>query len=120
MLCVHDGLDEYGQTFSDWFPHAPRHQIDHFHVAERIWQISGADATIFENLKRLAFSDPVACAKKLRRSQRLSPELARDAARYLEGVSRTLTVWTDCRDGSAEDGCAWWAPAWSRSTRTYS
>ena len=90
MLCVHDGLDEYGQTFSDWFPHAPHHQIDHFHVAERIWQVSGADATIFENLKRLAFSDPVACAKKLRRSQRLSPELARDAARYLEGVSRDL------------------------------
>ncbi len=40
VLCVHDGLDEYGQTFSDWFPHA-HHQIDHFHVAERIWQVSG-------------------------------------------------------------------------------
>jgi len=117
---VHDGLDEYGQTFSDWFPHAPHHQIDHFHVAERIWQVSGADATIFENLKRLAFSDPVACAKKLRRSRRLSLSSPATRPATSRASPATFTVWTDCRDGSAEDGCAWWAPAWSRSTRTYS
>ena len=120
VLCVHDGLDEYGQTFSDWFPHAPHHQIDHFHVAERIWQVSGADATIFENLKRLAFSDPVACAKKLRRSRRLSLSSSATRPATSRASPATFTVWTDCRDGSAEDGCAWWAPAWSRSTRTYS
>jgi len=104
---VHDGLDEYGQTFSDWFPHAPHHQIDHFHVAERIWQVSGADATIFENLK-------------LRRSRRLSLSSPATRPATSRASPATFTVWTDCRDGSAEDGCAWWAPAWSRSTRTYS
>jgi hypothetical protein len=89
VLCVHDGLDEYGQTFSDWFPHAV-HQIDHFHVAERLWQVSGADAAVFEELKRLAFADPMACARKLRRSVRLNAALAREAAGYLEGVARDL------------------------------
>ena len=89
VLCVHDGLDEYGQGFHDWFPGAI-HQIDHFHVAERLWQVSGADAKVFQNLKRLAFADPVACARRLRRSVRFSPELARDAAGYLEGVARDL------------------------------
>jgi hypothetical protein len=89
VLCVHDGLDEYGQTFSDWFPHAV-HQIDHFHVAERLWQVSGADAAVFEELKRLAFADPMACASKLRRSVHLNAALAREAAGYLEGVARDL------------------------------
>ncbi len=89
VLCVHDGLDEYGQTFQDWFPHAV-HQIDHFHVAERLWQVSGADAKLFQDLKRLAFADPVACANRLRRSVRLHPELARETAGYLKGVARDL------------------------------
>jgi hypothetical protein len=89
VLCVHDGLDEYGQGFHDWFPRA-NHQIDHFHVAERMWQVSGADAKVFEALKHLAFSDPVACAKKLRRSLRFNPELAREVAGYLEGVAHDL------------------------------
>ena len=89
VLCVHDGLDEYGQTFSDWFPHAV-HQIDHFHVAERIWQVSHADTRVFQSLKALAFSDPLACANKLRRSLRTNPELAREVAGYLQGVARDL------------------------------
>jgi len=89
VLCVHDGLDEYGQGFHDWFPGAI-HQIDHFHVAERLWQVSGADTRLFEELKALAFSDPLACAKKLRRSVRLGPELAREVAGYLEGVAHDL------------------------------
>jgi hypothetical protein len=89
VLCVHDGLDEYGQTFTDWFPHA-HHQIDHFHVAERLWQVSGADVAVFEDLRRLAFSDPLACATKLRRSRRLNTELAHNAARYLEGIAGDL------------------------------
>jgi hypothetical protein len=89
VLCVHDGQDEYGQGFHDWFPHAV-HQIDHFHVAERIWQVSGADVKVFEQLKALAFSDPRGCAKKLRRSFRLRPELAAEVAGYLEGVAADL------------------------------
>jgi len=89
VLCVHDGLDEYGQGFHDWFPRA-HHQIDHFHVAERIWQVSGADAKLFDELKPLAFSDPVACARKLRRSLRLRGDLAQEVAGYLEGVAQDL------------------------------
>lgn len=89
VLCVHDGLDEYGQGFHDWFP-AAIHQIDHFHVAERIWQLSGADPKVFKRLRRRAFSDPLACARSLRRSGRLNPELAREVAGYLEGVAADL------------------------------
>ncbi|MGH2746894.1 MAG: UPF0236 family transposase-like protein [Actinomycetota bacterium] len=43
VLCAHDGLDEFGQTFRDWFPGAI-HQVDHFHIAERIWWVTGGDA----------------------------------------------------------------------------
>jgi hypothetical protein len=89
VLCVHDGLDEYGQGFRDWFPHAV-HQIDHFHVAQRLWQLSGADAKVFAGLKALAFSDPRACASTLRRSLRLRAELAVQVAGYLEGIAEDL------------------------------
>lgn len=89
VLCVHDGLDEYGQTFSDWFPHAV-HQIDHFHVAERIWQVSGANAKAFERLRRRAFCDPRAFSRSFRRSLRLRPELAAEVAGYLEAVAPDL------------------------------
>jgi hypothetical protein len=89
MLCVHDGLDEYGRSFRDWFPGAA-HQIDHYHVAERLWEVSGADRGRFEELKGLASSDPVACARKLRRSRLIRPELAAEVASYLEGVARDL------------------------------
>jgi len=89
VLCVHDGLDEYGQGFHDWFP-AALHQIDHFHVAQRIWHVSGADAKVFEDLKRLVFSDPVACARTLRLSRRFNPELASEVAGYLEAVAPDL------------------------------
>jgi hypothetical protein len=89
VLCAHDGLDEYGPGFHDWFPGAV-HQIDHFHVAKRIWQVSGADRSVFRELKALAFSDPAACAERLRRSVRSNPGLAREAAGYLEGVAPDL------------------------------
>lgn len=89
VLCVHDGLDEYGRSFSDWFPHAV-HQIDHFHVAERLWQVSGTDPRLFQELKRLAFSDPIACSRRLRRSRRFDPKRAQEAAGYLEGVAPDL------------------------------
>ncbi len=89
VLCVHDGLDEYGEGFRDWFPGAI-HQIDHHHVAQRVWQVSGADRARFEELKALAFSDPLACARKLRRSRLIPPEHAGEVASYLEGVARDL------------------------------
>lgn len=89
VLCVHDGLDEYGQGFHDWFPRA-HHQIDHFHVAERMWEVSGNDRHRFQELKALAFSDPVGCARKLRRSRLIRPELAHEVAGYLEAVARDL------------------------------
>jgi hypothetical protein len=72
VLCVHDGLDEYGQGFRDWFP-GSLHQIDHFHVAERIWQLCGGDAKVFDRLKERAFADPLGCARAIRRSPRLAP-----------------------------------------------
>jgi hypothetical protein len=89
VLAVHDGLDEYGRGFHDWFPGAV-HQIDHYHVARRIWEVSGADRARFDELKRLALSDPLACARRLRRSPHLHPERAAEAAGYLEGVAPDL------------------------------
>jgi hypothetical protein len=90
VLCVHDGLDEYGQTFADWFPHAV-HQIDHFHVAERIWQVCGADARRFQRLKRLAFTNPGTLARRLRRQVAgIRPDQAADLAGYLEHVATDL------------------------------
>jgi hypothetical protein len=90
VLCVHDGLDEHGQGFSDWFPLA-HHQIDHFHVAERVWQVSGADHKRFQRLKDLAFSDPRTLARKLRRGiPGLRPDLAQELAGYLEHVAADL------------------------------
>jgi hypothetical protein len=90
MLCVHDGLDEYGVTFADWFPHAV-HQIDHFHVAERIWQVCGSDVRAFDKLKRIAFSDPRACARRLRRQGAgIRSDQATELAGYLEHVAADL------------------------------
>jgi hypothetical protein len=89
VLCVHDGLDEYGQGFRDWSPDAI-HQIDHFHVSERIWQLCGADSGLFAELKHLAFTDPAACARRLRRSVHLNTETAREVAGYLEHIAPDL------------------------------
>jgi len=90
VLCVHDGLDEYGQGFADWFPHAV-HQIDHFHVAERVWQVSGADTARFERLKHLAFTDPRGLARRLRRRiAGLRQDQATELAGYLEHVAADL------------------------------
>jgi hypothetical protein len=120
MQCVHDGLDEYGVTFADWFPHAV-HQIDHFHVAERIWQVFGADAHRFERRKRLALSDPRALARRLRRQVAgIRPDQATELAGYLEHVAAHCTGWIACPAGSAAAGCTWWAPASWKSTRTCS
>lgn len=89
VLCVHDGLDEYGQGFHDWFPRSgapdrllPRGRAD--------LGVPGADRARFEELKALAFSDPLACARRLRRSRLPRPEPPAEIASYLGGVARDL------------------------------
>ena len=90
VLCVHDGLDEYGQT-SAARSHPAHHQIDHFHVAERLWQVCGADVRRFQRFKRLAFTAPNALARRLRRGiSGMRPELAAELAGYLEHVAADL------------------------------
>lgn len=90
VLCAHDGLDEYGETFASWFPGAI-HQIDHYHVAERIWEVCGGDRDRFEDLKRKAFADPLALAEELRSGALgLPPERSRELAGYLTHVAPDL------------------------------
>jgi hypothetical protein len=90
VLAPHDGLDEFGGTFRDWFPGAI-HQIDHFHVAERVWEASGADPARFADLRRMAFTDPTGLARSIRHGDvavtgRHGPELPG----YLETVAPDL------------------------------
>jgi hypothetical protein len=47
VLCLHDGLDEDGRGFRDWF-RGRSTRPDHDHVAERRWEVSGADRSRFE------------------------------------------------------------------------
>jgi hypothetical protein len=90
VLCGHDGLDEFGATFRGWLPGAI-HQIDHFHVAERIWQASGADPGRFADLKTRAFSDPLGLAASIRAgTTEVAGYRAADLAGYLEGVAPHL------------------------------
>ena len=90
VLAAHDGLDEYGKTFHDWFPHAV-HQIDHFHVAERLWQAVGGDRGRFRRLRKAAFADPRRCARQIRRgAYGVKVDLAADLAGYLEHVAADL------------------------------
>lgn len=90
VLCAHDGLDEYGQTFHAWLPGAV-HQVDHFHVAERLWQAVGGDRRAFTRLRTAAFADPVATARKIRRGvYRVRDDARGELAGYLEGVAADL------------------------------
>ncbi|MGH2724280.1 MAG: hypothetical protein ACRDI0_08440 [Actinomycetota bacterium] len=91
VLACHDGLDEFGETFRGYFPGAV-HQVDHFHVAERAWWVSGGDRRLHERLCRRAFSDPAGLARTLRRgSWRAIPApAAMELAGYLEGVAADL------------------------------
>lgn len=90
VLFVHDGLDELGATMRGWFPGAI-HQVDHFHVAERVWQLSGGDPERFEHLRSLAFTDPAALARSLpRRVPKADPRLVQLTATYLAGVAPDL------------------------------
>ena len=90
VLCAHDGLDEFGKTFRGWFPGAI-HQVDHFHVAERLWHASGGDPERFAELKNLGFSDPAALASALRSGTFTATGYgAEDLPGYLEGVAPHL------------------------------
>lgn len=116
VLCVHDGLDEFGQTFADWFPRA-MHQIDHFHVAERVWQVSGADARRFRRLKSGLLRPPGLRPQAPTRG--LRPDQAAELAGYLDAWRQTCTEQPDFPQGSGGAGCASWALGWWRSTRTF-
>lgn len=90
VLCGHDGLDEFGQTFRDWFPGAV-HQVDHYHVVARLWQISSGDADLYHRLKQATFENPRAVADKLRRGLLgIEPDKATELAGYLEVVADHL------------------------------
>jgi len=68
LLVAHDGLDEFGATFRDYFPGAV-HQVDHFHVDERLWEASGANLRRFRWLKARAFADPLRLARGIRQGR---------------------------------------------------
>lgn len=90
VLCAHDGLDEFGQTFRDWFPGAI-HQVDHFHVAERIWWVAGGDPKRHARFKKMVFKDPEGFTRKLRRGDfGVEPDKAAELAGYIEGVAPHL------------------------------
>lgn len=91
VLACHDGLDEFGETFRGYFPGAI-HQVDHFHVAERAWWVSGGDRRLHDRLCRRAFSDPTGLARTLRRGswKTVPPAGAIELAGYLEGVAPHL------------------------------
>lgn len=82
VLCTHDGMDEYGATFRNWFPHAT-HQVDHFHFAQRLWQLCGADQRVFGRLRKRMFAHPVRFARWVRRGGIDHPD-AEEFATYLE------------------------------------
>ncbi len=87
---AHDGLDEYGETFRGYFPGAV-HQVDHCHVAERLWELAGADPARYARLRERAFADPAGLARSLRRGAWAVPrERALEVAGYLEAVAPHL------------------------------
>ncbi len=90
VLAVHDGLDQFGQTFHDWFPGAI-HQVDHFHLAERLWQACGADPARFARLREAGFTDPVALARRIERGTvAVHGHRAEELAGYLRGIAPDL------------------------------
>jgi hypothetical protein len=90
VLAAHDGLDEFGQTFRGYFSGAI-HQVDHFHVAERLWEASGDDAERFGVLPRMAFADPVGTAAAIRDGQiTVAGRRGPDLPAYLESVAADL------------------------------
>lgn len=90
VLAPPDGLDEFGGTFRSWFPGAI-HQIDHFHVAERVWEASGGDTDRFADLRRMAFADPAGLARAIRAGEvAVTGHRAPELPGYLETVAPDL------------------------------
>lgn len=87
ILCVHDGLDEWGKTFRDWLPGAI-HQVDHFHIGKRLKEATGDDERAFKQLRRRVYADPAGTASRVRRGHyRVKPEHREELAGYLAGVA---------------------------------
>lgn len=90
VLAVHDGLDQFGQTFHDWFPGAI-HQVDHLHLAERLWHAAGADPARFALLRRAGFADPVGLATRIEGGQiAVAGSKVEDLPGYLRGIAADL------------------------------
>jgi hypothetical protein len=90
ILACHDGLDQYGATFRGYFP-GSIHQVDHFHVAERLWQAVGGDVGRFAGLKDWAFTDPLGLARRIRQGTvPVAGYRADELAGYLETVAPHL------------------------------
>lgn len=87
VLCAHDGLDETGQTFKDWFPESI-HQVDRWHLSERIWQVCGSDQRRHKKLKQMALSNPRGLAKGLKRGcYGVHADKGAELAGYLETIA---------------------------------
>lgn len=90
VVCLHDGLDEFGQTFHDWFPLAI-HQADRYHVNMRIWRLVEGDLDRFRELKPSVLSDPFGFAARLRNGEfGIDEDKAEEIASYLELVAPNL------------------------------
>ena len=90
LLVAHDGLDEFGSTFRDYFPGAV-HQVDHFHLDERLWEAAGANERRFRWLKARAFADPARLARGIRQGRVVvHGRRAEDLPGYLEAVAKDL------------------------------
>lgn len=90
VVCLHDGLDEFGRTFRDWFPHAI-HQADRYHVNMRIWQIAEGDRDVYTELKASVLKDPFGFVSRLRKGEfEIEQEKADDIASYLVAVGSHL------------------------------
>lgn len=91
VVTLHDGLDEFGATLSDWFPGAI-HQADRYHVNMRIWQIAQGDRDVYAELKASVMEDPIAFAARLRNGEfELDPDKADEIASYLLAVGPHLS-----------------------------
>lgn len=90
VVCIHDGLDEFGATFRDWFPQAI-HQADRYHVNMRLWTLAEGDVDRYRELKASVLSDPIGFAARVRNGEfPIEGDKAEQIAGYLEGVGPFL------------------------------
>lgn len=90
VLTAHDGLDEFGRTYRGWFPGAI-HQIDHFHIASRLYAICRGDDELYRTLKKQAFDDPIGLSIKLKSNPYGFDELkCFEYSRYISNAASSM------------------------------